>query len=108
MSLPKYEDGSVGKDYGKTIAKPVSPLAALQDMFEDPLWYLHMAAQEIHETNLYLLPFFSSKLDGFACWIDDEMVPGTRANRRQQHEWDELVRSLDEFEEDVFSSTRLK
>jgi hypothetical protein len=108
LELPKYEDGSVGKEYGKTIAKPVSPLSALGDIFEDPLWYLHMAAQEIHETSLYLLPFFSSKLDGFACWINDEMVPGTRANRHQQRELDELVRSLGEFEESAYSSTRLK
>jgi hypothetical protein len=48
FQLPHKEDGKVGRTYGKSIAKPVSPLATLQDTFDDPLWYLHMAVNEIY------------------------------------------------------------
>lgn len=101
LRLPKHEDGKVGRQY-TDIAKPVSPLATLQDTFRDPLWYLHMAAKEIHGTNLYLLDFPSPKMDGFACWIDDRDIPRTRANRLQQDEFDALARGLEEFETEAF------
>ena len=92
FKLPKREDGKVGKDYAD-IAKPVSPLAALSDTFDDPLWYLHMATKEIHDTNLYLLDFPSPKMDGFACWMDDGDVPETKENRLRQRELDELTKN---------------
>ena len=103
--LPKHEDGRVGKNYAN-IAKPVSPLAALSDTFDDPLWYLHMAAKEIHDTSLYLLSFPSPTMDGFACWIADEEVPGTKSNRLKQRQLDDLVRNLEEFELETLIPTR--
>lgn len=107
FQLPRREDGKVGKDYGN-IAKPVSPLAALSDIFDDPLWYLHMATEEIHDTSLYLLDFPSPKMDGFACWIADEDVPGTKENTLRKRELVDLARSLEEFELDAMDPSRPK
>jgi len=105
LDLPKLEDGKVGKDFAD-IAKPVSPLSTLEETFDDPLWYLHMAARERHETSLSLLDFPSPKMDGFACWIDDSAIAGTRANRLRQCELDALARSLEEFELEAFTPAR--
>lgn len=103
FELPRKEDGSVGRPYGSDLHKPVSPMDTLRDTFADPLWYLHMAAEELHETNLYLLNFPSPKMDGFACWMDDACVPGTRSNRRAQRELEELVLCLQDFELDAYT-----
>jgi hypothetical protein len=108
FDLPRREHGEVGKSYGNSIAKPVSPLTALEEIFDDPLWYLHMAVQEIYETNLYLLDLASARLDGFACWLDDSLVPGTRANRRERREQDEFLKSLEDLELDAFSSAKVE
>ncbi|MSP01687.1 MAG: hypothetical protein EXR07_11660 [Acetobacteraceae bacterium] len=97
FGLPKREDGKVGKDY-VNIAKPVSPLATLSETFSDPLWYLHMATNEIHNTSLYLLDFPSPKMDGFACWMDDSNVPHSKVNKIRERDLAEIVRSLGEFE----------
>jgi hypothetical protein len=102
FKLPKREDGRIGKEYVDT-AKPVSPLCALSEVFDDPLWYLHMATKHIHDTSLYLLPFPSPIMDGFACWIEDAAVPDTREYRRQQRELDKQRRSLTEFESKTFT-----
>jgi hypothetical protein len=67
-----------------------------------------MAAKEVHNTSLYLLDFPSPKMDGFACWLDDQDVPGTRANRLRQDEFDELTRDLEEFELNAFAPVRSK
>ncbi|HVA12896.1 MAG TPA: hypothetical protein VNF99_06585, partial [Stellaceae bacterium] len=78
----------------------------LESTFDDPLWYLHMAVEEIHDTSLYLLDFPRPKMDGFACWMDDNAVPGTKANRRWQKEVDEIARSLGDFELDAFTPAK--
>ncbi len=106
--LPKRQDGRALRNYGGAIATPVSPISALEEIFSDPLWYLHEAVQEICETNLYLLDFPSPKLDGFACWLDNVMVPGTRSNRKHQRDLDDLFNSLENFELEAFSSAKGK
>jgi hypothetical protein len=108
FDLPRFEDGTVGKSYGKSIAKPVSPLRSLEDTFDDPLWYLHMAVEEIHQTNLYLLDFPLPKMAGFSCWLEDAQVPGTRSNQRHEREMAEITASMTEFELDAFSPTEPK
>jgi hypothetical protein len=97
LDLPKLENGRVGRNFGDSIAKPVSPLKALDDIFVDPLWYLHRAAEEIWHTNLYLLDFPASAWDGFSCWIDDETVPGTRRNKLHQLSLLELVKDMEDL-----------
>ncbi|MBF0354950.1 MAG: hypothetical protein HQL43_06930 [Alphaproteobacteria bacterium] len=106
FDLPHSEDGSVGRAY-VNIQKPVSPMATLVDTFDDPLWYLHMAVEEVHETNLYLLDFPSPKMDGYACWLDDARVPKTKANKQAQREMEEFSRALGVFELDAFPSKKV-
>lgn len=106
FGLPHREDGKVGKNYGKDILKPVSPMSSLVEVFADPLWYLHVAIQEICEDDLYLLPFPSPLMGGFACWMDDADVPGTQKHRRTQRELAEIFKDIAEFELDAFSPTR--
>jgi hypothetical protein len=101
FELPHTENGTVGKGYAD-ISKPVSPISSLWDIINDPLWYLHMAVEEIHGTSLYLLPFPSPKMDGFNCWMDDEQVPETRKFKKHQKEMEEIERSIMEFESDAF------
>lgn len=102
FEVPRREDGSVGRSYGSDLHKPVSPVATLEDTFADPLWYLHMAIEELHETSLYLVPFPTPKMDGFACWMDDAQVPGTRRHKKVQRELEELAQELMDFELEVF------
>ncbi len=98
FELPRKVDGSVGSSYGSDLLMPASPLANLEDTFADPLWYLHMAAEEKHETCLYLLPFQSPDMDGFECWMDDANVPGTRHNKKARLELETLSWEENEFD----------
>lgn len=107
FDLPHTDDGLDSRKYGK-LQKPVSPMASLEETCHDPLWYLHMAVEELHETSLYLLDFPSPKMDGYACWLDDARVPETRANKQAQREMEELSRALGEFELDALPSKKVR
>lgn len=103
FGLPRREDGRVGKNC-INLEKPVSPMSSLIDIFADPLWYLHLAVEELCEDDLYLLHFPSPQMDGFACWMDDAHVPGTRKHRRAEREIEEISKSIADFELDAFRS----
>ena len=106
FQIPRTEDGSIGKTYGSDLDKPTSPLTTLETTFDDPLWYLHEAIREVHAESLYLLDFPSPKLDGFACWLSDAQVPGTRESRRQQREVEDIMKSLGVFEAEAFAPAK--
>lgn len=97
LDLPKEEDRTVGKGYGP-LNKPTSPMATLEQTFDDPLWYLQMAANERHGLSLYLLDFPGSDTDGLACWLDDTQVPTTRAYRKHRRDLAEMFSYLEDFE----------
>lgn len=102
LDLPKEEDRTVGREYGP-LNKPTSPMATLQQTFDDPLWYLQMASEERHGLSLYLIDFPGSNSYGLACWLDDTEVPNTRAYRKHRKELAEMFSYLDDFESELLS-----
>lgn len=66
---------------------PASPLKAMETIRDSPLFYVREHVQNIHGCGLYrvALPF-----PELHCYIEDDFVPGTRANRRLAKLWDSL------------------
>lgn len=106
FNIPKKVDGRLGRNYGSDLYSPTSPMATFAEVFDDPLWYLHMAVEELEDTSLYLLRFSSSETDGFSCWMDDADVQGTRSNRRARAENEKFYLDLQKLENDFFSPTK--
>lgn len=76
LGLPSHITGSEYDDYVEPM--PTSPLAAIQVVQSDPLYYIRAAIQERHQVGLYEL-LMPEKLIGFSCYLDDNLVPGTKA-----------------------------
>ncbi|HNB77165.1 MAG TPA: hypothetical protein PLX20_00075 [Rhodocyclaceae bacterium] len=73
---------------------PSSPLRAMEAVRDDPLFYIRNHLRERYGCGVYgvRLPEY---LDWAACYLDDELVRGTRAHRRKQKEDKELFALLD-------------
>jgi hypothetical protein len=56
---------------------PSSPLKAMEAVRDDPLYYLREHVKNVHGCGLYLVDLGQPML---ACYIEDEHIPGTRAN----------------------------
>lgn len=76
LGLPSHITGSEYDDYVEPM--PTSPLAAMEAVQSDPLYYIRSAIQERHQVGLYEL-LMPEKLIGFSCYLEDNMVPGTKA-----------------------------
>jgi len=94
LGISRREQTWPVKSFGTEALKPTSPLAALEEAFDDPLWYLHEAVEHVHETSLYLIGFADPKMDFLSCWMDDAAVPGTRAHKRHEREMAKLMDGL--------------
>jgi len=72
---------------------PSSPLAAMEAVRDDPLFYIRHQVEACYETGIYRirLPRF---LDCAACYLPDQDIPGTAAHRRQQKEDAEFLAML--------------
>lgn len=82
-------------------AMPTAPLSAMRAVQADPLHYLRVGCEERHDTGLYLLDL-PNKFTGFACWLDDALVPGTDA----YIDADKLLEELSAMEADAFQEFR--
>jgi hypothetical protein len=60
---------------------PSSPLGAMEAVRDDPLFYIREHIQDAQGLGLYLVGLPASYLH---CYVEDEFVPGTGANRRFQ------------------------
>jgi hypothetical protein len=87
---------------GSVEPMPTSPLAAIEAVCHDPLYYLRAAIENNYKTGLYLVRL-PPQLVGFECYLADDDVPGTPDYEAQQLRADELLRELEDFESAAFS-----
>lgn len=80
---------------------PTSPMRAIEAVHSDPLFYLRVAAEERHETGLYLIDL-PQKFVGFACYLDEARVPGTEAYAQAQRDAKTMLDELINLEADAF------
>ena len=64
---------------------PSSPMQAMEAVRDDPLFYLRTRVESDGGSGLYLFPL-PTKLHGFSCYLDDEDVPNTVANKKKTAE----------------------
>ena len=64
---------------------PSSPMQAMEAVRDDPLFYLRTRLESDGGSGLYLFPL-PTKLHGFSCYLDDEDVPNTIANKKKTAE----------------------
>jgi hypothetical protein len=82
----------------------VSPLRAIASTMCDPFYYLREAVRERHGTGLYALPM-PEEFHGVSCYLPDDEVPGSEANKVLVRETDALLAALDldDLEEVAFT-----
>lgn len=91
LDLPLFINGS---EFESVInPMPTSPLQAMLEVQNDPLYYLREGAEERLKTGLYLIEL-PPKLVGFTCYMDDAQVPGTEAYKQSQMESEALLDEL--------------
>jgi hypothetical protein len=89
---------------------PTSPLKAIEEVEFNALYYLRAACRERHDCGLNDLPF-PNALAGMECYVEDEDIPGTKANAEKLKREQELVAALeflDTFEGNIVPSTKTK
>jgi hypothetical protein len=69
---------------------PSSPLGAMEAVRDDPLFYIRHHVEAHYKTGIYQLRL-PQELDWAACYLPDEEIPGTAAQRRQQKKHDALL-----------------
>lgn len=92
LEVPEYAD-----DHGVTAileGMPTSPMRSLAAVRDDPLYYVRHHLQELHGCGIYQVALPRS-MDWAACYLDDELVKGTRAHKKKQKEEEELFAMLD-------------
>lgn len=99
LELPEFITGSAFESYVEPM--PTSPMKAMEAVHSDPLFYLRVAAEERHNTGLYLIDL-TPKLAGFACHLDDSQVPGTKAHADLEQESKAMLDELMSLEDDAF------
>lgn len=99
LDLPEFITGSAYS--GGVEPMPTSPMRALESIHSDPFYYLREACEERHGTGLYLIDL-PAKLAGFACVLDDSMIPGTKAHETAAREAEKMLAELASLEDDAF------
>lgn len=69
---------------------PTSPLGAMEAVCDDPLFYVRAHVEDVHGCGIYRAPLPPSA-DWAACYLPDEQVPNTPANRRRLKEEAEFL-----------------
>ena len=99
LELPEFITGS---EFDSCVEPmPTSPMKAMEAVHADPLFYLRVACEERHKTGLYLLDL-PPKLAGFSCYMDESMVPGTKAYEQMQRDTQAMLDELINLEADAF------
>ena len=98
-----YFIGAVISRIGSLVVEPALKATKLvmEAVHADPLFYLRVACEERHKTGLYLLDL-PPKLAGFTCFMDESMVPGTKAYEQMQREAQAMLDELIDLEADAF------
>ena len=69
---------------------PASPLRAMEAVRDDPLYYVRNRVEDIHGCGIYRVPLMLG-VDWAACYLEDDVVPKTRAFKRRKKELDEAL-----------------
>lgn len=69
---------------------PVSPLKAIGEIYDNPLYYVRHHLDDIYGCGLYEVAI-PRNYDWAACFIDDADIPGTRKHRDEM----KVMRELD-------------
>ncbi|WP_028452524.1 hypothetical protein [Chitinilyticum aquatile] len=100
FDLPKsIKSSEIGCGYDPM---PVSPMQAMEAVFRDPFYYLRGAVEEMYGCGLYSLEM-PEKFVGFACYLSDDKVPGTKDYNELQGLFESMVDALDFAEKEAFS-----
>ncbi len=99
LELPDFITGSEFDSYVEPM--PTSPMKAMEAVHADPLYYLRVSCLERHDSGLYLLDL-PQKLAGFTCYMDESVVPGTKAYEQTQREAQAMLDELIDLEADAF------
>ncbi len=73
---------------------PSSPLRAMEAVRDDPLYYVRSHVQHGWQCGLYRVQLQRS-VDWAACYLEDELILGTRAHKKKQKEDNEMFAFLD-------------
>ncbi len=86
-----------------TEGMPTSPLQAIEATQWDPFYYLRSACVMRHGCGLYSLlhSLPLPKLNGFACYLPDEVVPKTNAYQERMKRIEEMESLLADFDENL-------
>ena len=64
-------------------AMPTSPLGAMESVRDDPLFYVRNYVEHVWTCGVYRVPLPRS-MDWAACYLEDELVLGSSAQRKQE------------------------
>ena len=93
----------IGRNFDSIVEPmPTSPLKAIEEAQSDPLYYIRTSVRERDQTGLYLVPLPRQYL-GFSCFLDDYLVPGTKAKK----DFDATLKELDDFETGAFKKAKV-
>jgi len=86
---------------------PVGPIRAIVETMADPFYYMRAACEMEHGCGLYALAL-PEQVQAFSCYLPDEAVPGTSANKRLVRDTDRMLEDLAEFESNLGKPPVLK
>lgn len=102
LGLPRY---ATSKGIGSHLEEmPASPLRAMEAVRDDPLFYIRNHLRERYGCGVYSVRL-PENLDWAACYLEDELVSGTRTHRRKQKE-DKALFALLDLDAPATSATR--
>lgn len=89
---------------GKTALQgmPVSAMKAIQEIYDDPLYYIREYLRDKHQCGIYSVALPRSA-NWAACRLEDKDVPGTRANKQWEREVAEMISEFEREEEALFT-----
>lgn len=82
---------------------PVAPMATIKEVLSDPFYYLRAAVRERWQQGLYTLEL-PEKMHGFSCYLPDESVPRTKANKKAQRDSEQLFAELERLDAEAFGT----
>jgi hypothetical protein len=100
LGVPLTVNG--GGTLGSLPEMPASPLKAMEEVRDDPLFYVRSHVESTHGVGIYRLRL-DSQLDWAACYLPDEEIEGTPKHRRWLKEQPVLL----EISDEVFIKTSL-
>ncbi|MDM0071632.1 hypothetical protein [Variovorax sp. J31P207] len=93
LGVPTRVAPYLGSATGRSLGledMPTSPLMAIEAVRDDPFYYLRAHVQDNWDCGLYRVQL-PSTFAWAACYLEDQDVRGTKANKGAQKLWDEIL-----------------